>query len=588
MAKTKYVNLKNYKSIRDGSFRKALFAKLGDELYNIKDPNFLLFTALKAIYPVNRGLTQSQDSIEKKVYAVLKHFRLNNIPKAQIFSINDDGSSSALPPSKEMTKIEEFWHYILQIDEPPAIAFHEIKNDVEADLKEISELIKCYESDPFIKKLNDEGVRPRNHEQKILHDFYKRCLNEQKVILEYYLDGLKKRALAVASNFYDPLKSNKYWRSLKDRPYFFARYFSRPYFDCRKIDLLGHRIGDYGISSLKELRLLYKNNKPKFYRTLFKKHTIAQIFLDVDFYLGQLPLINNRHSIFAELKSLFKAKRWIGFYSLALTQIEGLFTEMYLTVNPELESNMKSLPDKVESIRPFHDLSHVYFDYYQYHIPRLRNKFMHSGFDEDFKLKSFDLLWDLYYLLKIFFELNDPLVKITQLHTRRNYEDFISYVEYSGYFQLLDRILLKKKSELKEVIDSFEKDFLVRDCNAEYVCMEVIQNSPQPIKILADKIQEHLTRFGITTPLEKLKKKEIETLCQNEKIADKIADSFLFNMRETEEVRHFYYFFKGYKMYLPSIGEGYYKALQTHFASHGQALSNVFFFYQALEKKVKP
>lgn len=50
---------------------------------------------------------------------------------------------------------------------------------------------------------------------------------------------------------------------------------------------------------------------------------------ELRFYLSYLPMQNERKPPFDELEKLFKIKRWISYYCLALTQIEGLFSEMY-------------------------------------------------------------------------------------------------------------------------------------------------------------------------------------------------------------------------------------------------------------------
>jgi len=59
------------------------------------------------------------------------------------------------------------------------------------------------------------------------------------------------------------------------------------------------------------------------------KNQPAALMQELRFYLSYLPMQNERKPPFDELEKLFKIKRWISYYCLALTQIEGLFSEMY-------------------------------------------------------------------------------------------------------------------------------------------------------------------------------------------------------------------------------------------------------------------
>lgn len=72
----------------------------------------------------------------------------------------------------------------------------------------------------------------------------------------------------------------------------------------------------------------------------------------------------------------------------------------------------KSLSNKVRRIRPYYDRSDTYFDYYQYYLPIQRNRFSHTGYDDNFKLKSYDLLVDLTHILSVFHELHNLPVKL--------------------------------------------------------------------------------------------------------------------------------------------------------------------------------
>lgn len=276
------------------------------------------------------------------------------------------------------------------------------------------------------------------------------------------------------------------------------------------------------------------------------------------------PFANNRKPIFFELETLFKRKRWIGYYSLALTQIEGLFSEIYGILNPNSTSGKKSLPDKVQYARPFHEMSDIYFDYYQYHIPRLRNKFMHSGYDEDFKLKSFDLLFDLRYLLKIFYELDNPLVKIKQLHIRRKFEDFITYREFANYFDLLNKLSKKQKDDIISDINAFEVNFLIANCNTEYVCLEIAEGLPKDMAKFIENVNKRLSAKGKSFNFSgKIYVKIESEINTDAELAAILSDCYLFDQHESDALISYQMFLSNYRKYLSSLGKEYLKILDN-------------------------
>jgi hypothetical protein len=491
------INLYELKKSNNGilSLRQLVFDYLGESLFEITSEEEFIFNAMKGIYPINKTLKNEKCSIEN---ACNQLFSILKIRKGKLFLLNNDGTTTEIKSKEdEPTSQKIFLQTYLQLEKPPGLCYRELQEVVKSDLEEINKLIKYYESTSYIQALLSKNVQPKNHEERMEFDFYNRCIKEQRIIIDYYLNGLKKRAIVKANYCFPNLRSIMTWSErFRDRPYHFAAYFSYPYFDCRQIDLIANKVSDFAFSEDSKLQKLYASNKTLFYRRLFKRHQPLALSQELDYYLSYLPLANDRKPIFNELSKLFKAKRWIGFYSLALTQIEGLFSEMYLILNPAIEFTRKALPDKVEFARPYSELSNIYFDYYQYHIPRLRNKFMHYGFDEDYKLKSFDLLLDLRYLLKIFYELKNPLVKVTKLHRERKLENFITHIDFASYFELINKLDSKQRKPIESNIETFEKDFLKEYCNAEYVCLEVAQNLPGELAEFHNAIMDKLTTEG--------------------------------------------------------------------------------------------
>lgn len=578
MAKRKTINIHKYKLTKNPirAMRQTVLDFLGDRVFECQSIQGFAYESLMCFYPINRNLKNEIPSIEK---ACRQIFTLFPIRKAKMYSLNNDGiSTEIISTKKEPTPVQQFLQTYLQFETSPGITLKYLEELVKKDMGELNALIKKYEAEEFIKDHLVKNRFPKGHEERILYDYYYRCIREQKVITEYFLGGIKKRVIAKA-NYWggSALKQVFLWtETYRDRPYHYATYLSAAYFDCNKIDLIANKVSNYPVDESNRLQKMYESNTAAFYRKLFKREKPAQIWQELKYYISHLPLKNDRMPIFEELEKLFKRKYWIGFYALALTQIEGIFSEIYNILNPNAEQNKKALPDKVEYARAFHDMSHYYFDYYQYHVPRLRNKFMHYGFDKDFKFKSFDLLFDLRHLLKMFMELNNPFVKIKQIHIKRKFEDFINYSDFANYFVLLNGLTKKQKEEIKVEIENFEKDFLIEYCNAEYVCLEVMQDLPGIANSFLEEADKNLKSNCKLFNFHERNFKLLEASISNDvELAELIADCFLHKRNECDALESFYGFLSNFKKYLPSIDKEYSKILSTTAGSYNILLSNI-------------
>ena len=584
MNQKKKINLHELKRNKNGicSLRQLVFDYLGDDLFEITNELEFIFQVMKGIYPISKTVKNDVSSIEN---ACNKLFSFLPIIKGKLFSFKDDGTPTEIKSTgEELTPQKIFLQTYLQLEKLPGLCYRELQQIVKADLEQINNLIKYYESTSYIQSLLSKNAQPKNHEERIEFDFYNRIIKEQRIIIDYYLNSLKKRAIAKANYWFPNLRSMIAWTErFRDRPYHFAAYSSYPYFDYRKIDIIANKVSDFAFSEDSKLQKLYASNKTLFYRKLFKKHKPLGIVQELDFYLSYLPLPNDRKPIFTELGKLFKAKRWIGYYSLALTQIEGLFSEMYLILNPASEFSRKALPDKVEFARPYSELSNIYFDYYQYHIPRLRNKFMHFGFDEDFKLKSFDLLLDLRYLLKIFYELKNPLVKITKLHRERKYENFITYSEFAYYFELINKLDCKQRKAIESDIKAFEKDFLMEYCNAEYVCLEVAQNLPGELTGFHNDIKDRIAGKGKIINFSNWNFNALkESILSDLQITEVVNDYYSYHPTKFEALLAYNQFLTNFKKQLPSIDKEYVKILDEIINQEGVLLKNIILIKEIL------
>jgi len=560
-------------------FGETLISNLGDNIFEITDEQELLFQVLKQIAPNENTLTRNELSIENACKKIFAHFGIHN--QATIKNISGDNY-----PRKIKTYTQRFMEDVIRIGQLPSHSYRALSKQVSKDLYRLSELITVYESEQCIKDYISKGNIPKSHAQRIVYDFYIRCCNERIDILKFQLYGIKKRAMAKSR--YRPFSMPSIQLlidSFHDRPYYCGRPNSQNYLDYRRINLAPHRFEQFYTDESQKFEMLYVEDKAKFYRIYFRRFPAQQHFEKFNFYLSYIPCGGKREQIFEELIRLFKAQRWISFYALALPQVEGLFTEMCKIVSPQNDFSQQSLPQKVKNMRSFHYYSLEYFDYYQYHIPLQRNQFAHTGYDVDFKLKSYDLLIDLSHLLKIFHDLDNPLIQITKLHTRKNPEDFISIGDFVNYFELINSLHESQKQEIREKTDSFEKDFLIVDCDIEYSVRQMLERLPE---LAREFIEFFDDAFSNSFKIEKMKVKDINTLLRNhthiathESLAK--IDENLF-----AELKNYKGFLSNYKSHLPSLENELKKDIEIASKKWGNVINNAVHIISHLQKTFNP
>src|ERR1700757_693250 len=567
--KEKKIDVANFKTSLNGlrELKSAIQEKLGDKFFKVDDWQTLIYLTLKELKQVSAWVKNEPTSIEKASGVIVKHFY-----RKAIVSVLTENGTFKRETEKVKSNLDKYTQDVLRIKKLPSELYNEIEKKVKRHLKELSDLILWFEKHTYLKKLIAKDVPPSNHEEAKMHDFYKRCIKEQKIILNYYLNDLKNRV--VQKSTYIPFNLD-YIADIQavylDYPYKFA--IRKEYFDHRLINKSWHRCLQLTEEEAEILGGIYKRDKKLFYKKLFKVIPTEEIFKRIEFNLQHLPIKEGRKIIFQELKRLYKSKKWMAFYALSLPQVEGLFTEMFEVIYPGKTG--KSLSNKVEEIRPYHSLSEYYFDYYQYEVPELRNRFMHTGYDEDFEVKAFDLLTDLDNLLSTFYELENPLVKIKKLHTQKNPKDFISYKQYGEYFSLLNSISNNQKESIKKQATEFEKDFLNKDCNVEFICDNICESLPKVVKELTTKIEYSINSASLAIDLQSISLPKAKKLIENTLFASKIKDFYRYYSTEIDDLEAYYHFLSGYKKYLPSLNKETIDKLNKLQKENGGFVNNV-------------
>ncbi len=395
-----------------------------------------------------------------------------------------------------------------------------LENKAKADLLEIDALVSHYHELPFIKRYNEEPQTPRNHRDAMYLEFYRRTLAKRKEVLDYLLqkcEEISYKNSKPKTDYDENFRSSQTWKEMEVHQ-------DWPYTEV----VLGHKHWHYGINweRLDYRRINTVKNKYRYFRftsnahhgytKAFKKEILEkfsqakalQLLSETITKVKRLPVLRKRTKIFQSLKSLYKKREWYGFYALALPQIEGIFAEMVTIVHPD-KSTSGALPEKVRFIRPYSGDGDYYFDYYEFYLPEWRNRFAHTGQDDEIKIKCAFLVLDLVHITDVFEELDSPLLQVTNiLQFGTLYFDHVG--KFSRFIDLCRTVRVKGQlPEIEAQLHQFVYHTLVSEFNfgsflqnlqldfdnaikvfEEHVIISVVMNRSKPLNIFKMAPQE--------------------------------------------------------------------------------------------------
>lgn len=550
----KLINIDEYKkSIRDlDRFRNNLLEHLGNnELFELDSLDEIIFYSLNSLYPINKNLKNTEKSIEQKAGDVLEHFRMKKLLKASITKYEGDKEVTSTNDDKiKQSYKQRYLEDILRLKEVPKPIYRSLKVKAEKHLLKINSNIQYYSNLKFIKDFKEKDVKPSNHIDRTCLDYYFRCIEEQQKIIDFIFGGgMRDRAIAKSTLFpkFIPVS---FILGFNDYPYYSSNEYSKSYFNHNLIDKSAHRIDEFDYDEADKMEILYNADKKKFYKQYFKRKSKNEIFNEIDFNLNLLPITVDRKAIIEELKYLFNRKRWISFYGLALSQIEGVFSEMLEYINSNSISD-KSLFYKVNSLRDFYNLSTFYFDYFQYHIPQLRNKYSHGILDggEKEELNSFDLLLDIKFLLKVFTELESPYIKLTNMILKQDYQ--ISTIDDIVItFELINSLKPLHKRELKDKLDNFYKIQLIDNKHLEFIIYGIKEDLSNKLNSLINSFDKAFN--GKISILEN-NYKEIQDFFKVESNVELFNDEMSIYETNIQNIHFYNLFYKNYSKKIVSV-----------------------------------
>lgn len=303
---------------------------------------------------------------------------------------------------------ERFWAYIekeyLGLEYEPLDKFTEISKLVSDDLSKINKNLQFIVDEK--KRLEGKSINccrlsaEERYYRNQLDYFEKKNDIAKEEIVEFMANGIRAYALRKASS-----KSIVCtWRGLhEERPYQFAKSYlysiNDPY-DVRSVNEYSNKFFDMPISE-------YRNfvGKCKKSSESFKECSLDYIsgasgqYLSakdkVYKYLSQSHVLDRRRQVIEVIFRHFENKDFISFITITALQIEGIFADICREIGVSEEKlDISSLNSKLHHIDGCIN-SFIYFEYYSFKFPVLRNFVAHGGLvDADLEGKAINLMLD--------------------------------------------------------------------------------------------------------------------------------------------------------------------------------------------------
>lgn len=356
--------------------------------------------------------------------------------------------------SSPMPGTEQFVRAVLGLEEPASARREALLEQALADNRHLEVLISYYEGEAAVIAYR-EGRRPRNDVERTHVAFYDRCLQERADISRYLATGLDTEAIRLCSEDYRFLRHIDTFIELRyPSPYRLRTPRGQEHLDHRRINPWRHRVRFLPIELGRELGAVYESDPGKFYEELAHHRSTSDLLDIIDDAARRIDRLKSRQSIFAELRSLHDENLWLGFFALAIPQVEGLFAEMGDLAAPKAPL-FGALPAKVKFVRRYAAVHEQNLDYFEFLVPIKRNQFSHIGKVEDPRLQSLEVLHDLVYVCEVYLELEAPVVELARLLKTIEASDKAIMRDWAHIFELLKEV--DKRGQRADIASTLEE-----------------------------------------------------------------------------------------------------------------------------------
>jgi hypothetical protein len=343
----------------------------------------------------------------------------------------------------------EFYKYIskyyLWLDKEPKEeflkSFYQAKDDldnIDNQIHLINEMLTKLEN----RKKADGWLNGKDRYERNLYEYYKdKNIAAKDEILRFISEDIEHHALMKSStissmNSVGMLISGEMPYSYS-RGLFFSKDFDR--YDVRNVTELSNKFLDFSVPRVLEIRNLYLENKNNFY-------FLAEEYISVGIgdtksaidkiksYIESSHIVANRRDIILTILKHYQNKDFISVVNMLPMQIEGLFHDVCLEVGiDESKLDISSVNEKLRIINSKFD-HFIYFEYYSFKFPVIRNLVAHGKLmEDDVKHTAIMLMLDVLPVCELSLSEEIPTMKKIQLLEKSLKNDYKSLIEYFDY-----------------------------------------------------------------------------------------------------------------------------------------------------------
>lgn len=345
----------------------------------------------------------------------------------------------------------------------------------------------------------ERGTPRRDHESRTLIVFFQRNIKEQELIVDYMTQRLDAEALLDVDSDRQWLARMAHWAMHRGPPYPLRGPRGAQRLRPEAIDEWHHRVRDFSLKRIGELGALYERGETeRFYREVHERVSPRQAFDDLDRAAMTLPRLTPRAELFQELRRLHDDKSWYGFVALALTQVEGLVTEVLRLHGADARPHA-ALPEKVQNFRSLDDTLERSLDYFEFRLPILRNGLLHGGHLAQLRgaareYVAHDLLHDLRFIVNWLLDRDEPSIKL-RVALRDGIIEKLDGLDDA--YVILDAVAqLRGKNRKKKVSAEQARDDLEIVAQVEEVLRRTLSAPDEPVgaQKTAEFLGAHLAR----------------------------------------------------------------------------------------------
>jgi hypothetical protein len=235
-------------------------------------------------------------------------------------------------------------------------------------------------------------------------------------------------------------------------------------YDVRNMTEMSNKFLDLPVGSHREIKELYENDKDKFY--LFAKEYISgdmpefKNALDkIRGFIKSSHIVGNRKEVLNTIIMHYERKDFLSVVNMLPLQVEGMFHDVCLAIGiDESRLDIASINEKLRIIQS-HFNQFIYFEYYSFKFPVMRNMVAHGKLVEgNLEHTAIMLMLDLLPVCEFSLSEEIPINKKIKLLKEIGCDKFESLIEMFEYIDTEISSFYRLDKEYELALTLYESD----------------------------------------------------------------------------------------------------------------------------------